>query len=134
MIVNGKELEIKMNGRVYHCALDVTMDYIGGKWKSVVLWYLRNQRMRFGELRKQIPDITEKMLSMQLKQLEQDGIVQREVFAEVPPRVEYCLTKEGKTMLPMLEALAEWGRNKAKKDGVIQERKRTPKPKKKAAA
>ncbi|MBC7861575.1 MAG: helix-turn-helix transcriptional regulator [Bacteroidia bacterium] len=130
MIVNGKELEIKMNGRIYHCALDVTMDYIGGKWKSVVLWYLRNKTMRFGELRKQIPDITEKMLSMQLKQLEMDGIVKREVFPEVPPRVEYSLTKEGKGMLPMLEALAEWGRTKAKRDGVIQERKRVVKAKK----
>lgn len=126
MIVNGKELEIKLNGRTYHCALDVTMDYIGGKWKSVVLWYLRKEKKRFGELKKLIPDIQEKMLSTQLKQLEEMGIVQREVFPEVPPRVEYSLTKEGKTMLAMLEAMAEWGRNKAKKDGVIQERKRIP--------
>lgn len=129
MIVDGKELEIKMNGRTYHCALDVTMDYIGGKWKSVVLWYLRKEKKRFGELKKHIPDITEKMLSMQLKQLEENGIVHREVFPEVPPRVEYSLTKEGRTMITMLEAMAEWGRNKAKKEGVIQERKRVSKKK-----
>ena len=115
-------MEIRLNGRTYHCALDVTMNYIGGKWKSVVLWYLRNGIKRFGELKKHIPDITEKMLSLQLKQLEKDGIVQRKVYPEVPPRVEYSLTKKGQTLLPVLEAMAEWGRNKAKSEGVIREK------------
>jgi len=109
MIVDGKELVVKMESKTFHCALDVTMHFIGGKWKSVVLWYLRKDRKRFGELRKQIPGITEKMLSMQLKELEQDGIVGRTVYAEVPPRVEYYLTEEGKTLLPLLEELAKWG-------------------------
>ena len=96
MIIDGKELVIKINGKIFHCALDVTMDIIGGKWKTVVLWYLRNDRQRFSELKRQIPEITEKMLSMQLKKLEKDGIIVRKVYAEVPPRVEYFLTKEGK--------------------------------------
>jgi DNA-binding HxlR family transcriptional regulator len=121
MIVDGKELVVKMDGKTFHCALDVTMHFIGGKWKSIVLWYLRKDRKRFGELKKQIPGITEKMLSMQLKELEQDGIVGRTVYAEVPPRVEYYLTEEGKTMLPLLEELAKWGRMKGEKDGVIEE-------------
>jgi DNA-binding HxlR family transcriptional regulator len=121
MIVDGKEFEIKMNGRTYHCALDITMNYIGGKWKTVVLWYLRNGTKRFSELRRHIPQITEKMLSLQLKQLELDGIVERKVYPEVPPRVEYFLTPEGKTLLPMLEEMAAWGRKKGKKDGEITE-------------
>jgi DNA-binding HxlR family transcriptional regulator len=121
MIINGKEYVVKMHGRTYHCALDITMDYIGGKWKAVVLWYLRNRTMRFGELRKQIPDITEKMLSLQLKSLEESGLVKREVFAEVPLRVEYSLTAFGKTLVPALEAIAKWGRNLGEKEGKIEE-------------
>lgn len=131
MIIDGKEYEIKMNGRIYHCALDITIDYIGGKWKSVVLWYLRKDKKRFGELKKHIPQITEKMLSMQLKELEKDGIVGRKVYAEVPPKVEYFLTPEGKTLLPLLEEFAKWGRVKGQKNGVIQEVKRVEKTKKK---
>lgn len=128
MVVDGKELEVRLNGKTYHCSLDITMDYIGGKWKAVVLWYLRNAHKRFSELKRLIPDITEKMLSLQLKQLEKDGIVGRRVFAEVPPRVEYYLTEEGKTLIPLLEAIAGWGRKKGA-EGTVQEVKR---PKKKA--
>ncbi len=129
MLIEGKEVEIKLNGKIYHCALDVTMEYIGGKWKSVVLWYLRKDTRRFSQLKRQIPDITEKMLSLQLKQLEKDGIINRTVFAEVPPRVEYCLTEEGKTLLPVLEELAKWGRWKSKDKGSLQEVKRVRKEK-----
>src|SRR3989344_4173062 len=111
MIIDGKEYKIRMNGKVYHCALDVTMDYIGGKWKTVVLWYLRKGPRRFSELKRSIPEITEKMLSLQLKKLEKDGVIGRKENAEVPPRVEYFLTKEGKTLLPVIEALALWGRS-----------------------
>lgn len=121
MIINGKEVEIKMHGRTFHCALDVTMGYVGGKWKSVVLWYLHEGTKRFSELKKLIPSITEKMLSLQLKQLEKDGIVGRKVYAEVPPRVEYFLTEHGKTLIPMLQEMAKWGREKATKEGIIQE-------------
>ena len=122
MIINGKEYEILIEGKTYHCALDVTMDFIGGKWKTVVLWYLREGTLRFGELKKQIPTITEKMLSLQLKELERDGIITRKVYAEVPPRVEYCLTEEGKSLLPILEELALWGRNRAQKFGEVKEK------------
>lgn len=117
MVVDGKRIKIILNGKDFHCALDITMSFLGGKWKTVILWYLRNEPKRFSELNKLIPEITEKMLSLQLKQLEKDGIVARKVYPEVPPRVEYFLTKEGKTVIPILEELAKWGRNKAKKDG-----------------
>src|SRR5688572_33016594 len=98
MIIKGKEYAFKMHGKLYHCAMDVTMDYIGGKWKTVVLWYLRKEKKRFGELRKLIPNITEKMLSLQLKDLENDGDVKRKIYPEVPTKREYCLSDFGKTL------------------------------------
>nr|WP_299706988.1 helix-turn-helix domain-containing protein [uncultured Pontibacter sp.] len=107
--------------KTYHCAMDVTMDYIGGKWKTVVLWYLKNKTLRFGELKKQIPDITEKMLSIQLKALEEDGLVKREVYPEVPLRVEYSLTEFGKTLEPVLDAIAKWGRSQGETRGQLRE-------------
>lgn len=121
MIKDGKEYIVRMDDKTFHCALDVAMHFIGGKWKTIVLWYLRKDKKRFGELKKHIPGITEKMLSMQLKELEQDGIVGRTVYAEVPPRVEYYLTEEGKTLLPLLEELGKWGRRKAELNGVVEE-------------
>jgi DNA-binding HxlR family transcriptional regulator len=119
MVINGEEKSILLRGDVFHCALDVTMHFIGGKWKTVVLWYLKNEKKRFSELKKLIPDITEKMLSLQLKTLEEDGIVKRTLYPEVPPRVEYELTDFGKTLLPMIEAIALWGRNLSQKEGKI---------------
>ncbi|MDP1800733.1 MAG: helix-turn-helix domain-containing protein [Bacteroidota bacterium] len=121
MIIKGKEYVIKLRGDTFHCAMDVTMNFIGGKWKTIVIWYLRNKTMRFGELRKQIPDITEKMLSLQLKSLEEDGIIKREVFAEVPLRVEYSLTPFGKTLLPIVESIAKWGRHLGDTEGKVEE-------------
>ncbi len=121
MIIKDKEYVYKLNGNTFHCAMDVTMNFIGGKWKTVVIWYLRNKTMRFGELRKQIPDITEKMLSLQLKSLEEDGIIKREVFAEVPLRVEYSLTPFGKTLLPVVESIAKWGRHLGDTEGKLEE-------------
>lgn len=122
MLINEKEMVFKIGEKEYHCALDITMSFIGGKWKTVVLWYLRKDKKRFSELKKQIPDITEKMLSLQLKQLELDGIVERKVFAEVPPKVEYTLTDFGKTLIPMLEEMAKWGRNLGQNQGTLIER------------
>jgi DNA-binding HxlR family transcriptional regulator len=119
MIYKGENISVRLNGRSYHCALDITMDFLGGKWKAVVLWYLRERPRRFGELRRLMPEITEKMLSLQLKKLEKDGLVLRKAFAEVPPRVEYSLTPEGRTLRAALEALAAWGRRKGRRDGEI---------------
>ena len=128
MIIKNKEMVFTLYGEEYHCALDVTMDYIAGKWKTVVLWYLRKDKKRYNELRKLIPDITEKMLSLQLKQLEKDGIVLRKVYAEVPPKVEYSLTAFGKTLIPVVEAIARWGRNLAEKEGALVEKQRPARP------
>jgi DNA-binding HxlR family transcriptional regulator len=121
MVIDGKKYKYRMINQEFHCALDVTMHYIGGKWKAVVLWYLRKGKKRFSELRGQIPDITDKMLSIQLKALEEDGIISRTVYPEIPPRVEYEFTEEGKSLIPLIEAIAAWGRNKAEKDGKLVE-------------
>jgi DNA-binding HxlR family transcriptional regulator len=119
MVINGEEKQILLRGQTFHCAMDVTMHFIGGKWKTVVLWYLKKEKKRFSELKKLIPDITEKMLSLQLKTLEEDGIVKRTLYPEVPPRVEYELTDFGKTLIPMLEEIAKWGRELGVKEGEL---------------
>jgi DNA-binding HxlR family transcriptional regulator len=129
MLINDTEKVFVVGGKEYHCAMDVTMDYIGGKWKTVVLWYLRKDKKRFGELRKQIPNITEKMLSLQLKDLENDGLIKRKIYPQVPPKVEYYLTDFGKTLIPMLEEIAKWGRALAESKGkmVDKEKKKSKK-------
>jgi DNA-binding HxlR family transcriptional regulator len=121
MRINNQEYVVHLEGKTFHCAMDITMSHIGGKWKTVVLWYLRNQTLRFGELKKRIPDITEKMLSLQLKALEEDGLLKREVFAEVPLRVEYSLTDFGRTLIPVLDEIAKWGRELASAKGSMEE-------------
>lgn len=119
MLIDNKEKVFILEGREYHCAMDVTMDYIGGKWKTVVLWYLRKDKKRFSELRRLIPNITEKMLSLQLKGLENDGIIGRKIYPEIPPKVEYFMTDFGKSLIPMLEEIAKWGRNLAQSKGKM---------------
>jgi len=120
MIIDENEYFIELEGRHFHCALDLTMEFIGGKWKTVVLWYLRKDKKRYAELRKQMPQITERMLSIQLKQLEADGLIKREVFTQKPPlKVEYSLTDFGKTLIPVLESIAKWGRDLGESKGKI---------------
>ena len=122
MLIKEKNVAYKLHGKMYHCAMDITMDYIGGKWKSVVLWYLKNQTLRFTELKKQIPDITEKMLSIQLKALEEDGVIKRKVYGVKPPiKVEYSLTEFGKTLVPALDSIAKWGRTLGEQQGKLVE-------------
>ena len=82
---------------------------VGGKWKPLILYYLSGGTKRFGELRKLLPDITQRMLTLQLRELEQDQIVQRQVYAEVPPKVEYSLTEFGKSLDPLMLRMLAWG-------------------------
>ena len=97
------------NGKSYHCPVEAALDVIGGKWKPLILWALGDEIMRFGELQKALPGINTKMLTKQLRALEEDGVIDRTVYAEVPPRVEYRITEFGKTLIPILEALCDWG-------------------------
>ena len=91
------------------CNIEVAMEAIDGKWKILILWYLRNEKKRFNELQKSIYGITQKMLIQKLRELESDEIVHREVYAVVPPKVEYSLTDYGKTLKPILKQLYFWG-------------------------
>ncbi|GAA4807678.1 helix-turn-helix domain-containing protein [Olivibacter ginsenosidimutans] len=120
MIINGENLAFKLNDKMYHCALDITMDFIGGKWKCVVLWYLKSGKLRFTEIRHYMPEITEKMLSIQLKALEKDGLIERKVYGNKPPiRVEYMLSAFGRTIIPVIDAIAKWGRELGERNGVL---------------
>jgi DNA-binding HxlR family transcriptional regulator len=121
VILEGKRYQLTIDGKYFHCAMDITMNYIGGKWKSVILWYLKKDKKRFSELNRLIPDITEKMLSIQLKQLEASGLVRRTVYPEVPLRVEYRLTPFGKSLIPVMNAIAKWGRQTGRHKGKILE-------------
>lgn len=98
-----------MGKEAYMCAVEATVDVAGGKWKPVIIYHLMDGPRRFGELRRMTGDPSQRSLTMQLRQLEEDGIVDREVFAEVPPRVEYSLTEFGWTLGPVLLAMKEWG-------------------------
>ena len=97
------------NGRSFSCPVELSLSVIQGKWKILILWHLRNDILRYSELRKALPKITHKMLSQQLKELEADGIVHREVYPVVPPKVEYSLTQVGLTLVPMLQEIQQWG-------------------------
>lgn len=91
------------------CPVETGLDLISGRWKARILWKLYQGTMRYGELRRALPGITEKMLARQLRELERDQLVTRTQYPEVPPRVEYALSEFGETMRPILEALREWG-------------------------
>lgn len=92
------------------CVLDYAFRRIGGKYKGRILWYIHceNGVLRYGELKKMIQNITPKMLTQTLRELESDGLIHRKVYAEVPPKVEYSLTETGKELLPFIEHLAQW--------------------------
>jgi DNA-binding HxlR family transcriptional regulator len=99
-----------LNGKQYRCSFELALHVMGGKWKPIILYHLSlDDMMRFGQLRKSMPVITERMLTKQLRELEADLLVNRTVYAEVPPRVEYSLTTFGKTLIPILEHMKEWG-------------------------
>lgn len=98
------------NGKEYPCCASLTMGIIGGKWKTVILYHLMDGKLRYNELRKAVPTVTERTLSLQLKKLEEDGIVNRTVYTKKPPlKVEYTLTDLGKTLIPLIQAIANWG-------------------------
>lgn len=101
-------MKFQLKDKIYFCPMQLTMEVLGGKWKMLILWQLQQGTKRYGELRSSIEDITHKMLTQQLRELESDGIVHREVFHVVPPKVEYSLTETGKLLLPVMVSMSEW--------------------------
>ena len=91
------------------CAVEATLQFIDGKWKGVILYHLLQGTLRFNAIRKRLPNITQRMLTTQLRELERDGFVLRTVYPEVPPKVEYSLTQRGRTLKPVIMALKAWG-------------------------
>ena len=108
-----KEIRAKIENREFNCAKELTLSIISGKWKVVILWHSGHEgKNRFNELQKLFIKISHKMLSNQLKELEEDGIVYREVFPQVPPKAEYSLTELGMTLIPIVDLLYEWGQKR----------------------
>ena len=102
----------------YSCPVELTVDVIGGRWRTVLLSHLKEGVHRYGELRRATPGISEKMLSQRLRELEADGLISRRVRGTVPPHVEYDLTEEGRSLAPVLQALYDWGAARAERDGI----------------
>jgi DNA-binding HxlR family transcriptional regulator len=98
--------------KTFNCEKELTLSIIGGKWKMLIMWYLGKEgTKRFGELKSLIPGITQRMLVSQLRELEEDLIIHREVYPVVPPKVEYSLTERGESLMPILDAMYDWGKN-----------------------
>lgn len=104
--------------KVYYNPVEFAMDRIGGAWKMPILWRLRTATLRYSELRKDIPHITDKMLTTQLRELEEDGLVSRTVYPVVPPKVEYALTERGMQTIPVIETIRNYGLQLMKESGI----------------
>jgi DNA-binding HxlR family transcriptional regulator len=107
------------------CAVEITASIIGGKWKPIILFFLESGTRRFGELRKLISKTTKKMLTQQLRELERDGIIRRKIYAQVPLKVEYSLTRHGKSLKPMLRSMSAWGEDHKSRYGRVSRRQRS---------
>lgn len=105
----------------YSCPVEAMVEVIGGKWKGVILYHLLDGTKRFNELKRLKPNITQRMLTLQLRELEADGIIHREVYREVPPKVEYSLTELGESLRPMILLMMEWATHNMEK--VLEDRK-----------
>ncbi|CAM4331164.1 winged helix-turn-helix transcriptional regulator [Paenibacillus tarimensis] len=106
------EIKDRIDLKAINCEKELTLAVIGGKWKLIILWHLGLEgTKRFSELKKLIPNITQKMLTNQLRELEEDLLIERKVYAEVPPRVEYSLTSHGESLMPVLNMMYNWGKS-----------------------
>ncbi|RBW67905.1 winged helix-turn-helix transcriptional regulator [Bacillus taeanensis] len=102
----------RFDDKMFNCEKELTLSVIGGKWKMIILWHLGKEgTKRFSELKALIPGITQRMLVNQLRELEEDRIVHREVYPVVPPKVEYSLTEHGESLMPILDSMYQWGKN-----------------------
>ncbi|AQW89780.1 MULTISPECIES: winged helix-turn-helix transcriptional regulator [Elizabethkingia] len=104
--------------RLYYTPIEFALNHIGGTWKMPILWRLQEKALRFSELKKDIPHIADKMLTSQLRELESKGMINREVFPVVPPKVEYSLTSKGKKAIPVIETIMKYGYDLIKETGI----------------
>lgn len=110
---------INFKNKTFPCGTSLTMSYIGGKWKAVILMYLISKKRRYNELHQGMKAISERTLSLHLKEMEQEGLVKRTVYSDKPPlKVEYELTEFGRTLIPVLTAISDWGKTLAEKDSL----------------
>lgn len=101
----------------YDCPIEATLKVMGGKWKAICIYYLIDGSKRFGELMNLLETVSSRMLAKQLQELEADGIIHKELFVEVPPRVEYSLTEYGRSLVPLIEGMCSWGEDHLEKTG-----------------
>ncbi|WP_420852321.1 winged helix-turn-helix transcriptional regulator [Oceanirhabdus seepicola] len=103
-------IDFRLKEKSYRCYFELTLDLIGGKWKPIILYYLGfHGTLRYAELRRCLSKITERMLTKQLRELEMDKMVNRKIYPQIPPKVEYSLTEKGKSLIPLLNQLKDWG-------------------------
>jgi DNA-binding HxlR family transcriptional regulator len=110
-----------MEEKKYCCPVGAAIKEIGGKWKHPILWGLKDGKLRFSEINKILPPITQRMLTKQLRELESDNLVNRKVYAEIPSKVEYSLTEKGKSVIPILDALNSWAKEYCESKSCINE-------------
>jgi DNA-binding HxlR family transcriptional regulator len=111
-------MDKKITHPIPKCGIDYAFQRVGGKYKGRILWRLRNGVMRYGQLRKTVTGVTAKMLTQALRELENDGLITRTVFVEVPPRVEYQLTETGTSLLPFLQLLRDWAKQQMQENNI----------------
>ena len=121
-------------GRNQNCPVSHTLRLIGGKYKALLLWHLTGQTLRFNELHRLVPEATPKMLTQQLRELEEDRLILRTVYPVVPPRVEYSLTALGQSLFPILEAMYNWGSERMQEAGLTPDCSMTDSSEKRDAA
>jgi len=109
---------MEQNRKNQNCPVSATLHLIGGKYKALILWHLMDRTIRFSELRRLVPEATPKMLTQQLRELENDGLLIRTVYPVVPPKVEYSLTEKGESLRPILQSMFDWGTDLLKKAGL----------------
>lgn len=112
--------EFSYKGKIYFNPVEFALRFIGGTWKMPILWRLKDKTFRYSELKASIRHISDKMLAKQLKELEADGFIERNVFAEVPPRTEYIITERGRKAIPLIEHLREFGFALMKEEGIYE--------------
>ncbi len=108
----------RWKNKEYKCPVEITIDILGGKWRSLIVWHLSKNVLRFSEVQKIVPGISKKVLSEHLKELEKNKLIDRKVYPEIPPRVEYKITSKGKGITEILDLMEKWGRNILETEGV----------------